>query len=76
VLLPRQDRRRRRLASITIPGASVHRSSPAWRTSVAEASVVIALDSRWSVQFGLFTSVWAVKINTQHGVTLSVWRTF
>ena len=60
----------------TVSGASANAEFPAWRTSVVEASVVIALDGRWSVQFGLFTSVWAVKTNTQHGVALAVWRTF
>jgi hypothetical protein len=38
--------------------------------------VVYALDDRWSVQVGLFTSVWAVKTNTERGVALSVWRRF
>src|SRR5271166_1865266 len=60
----------------TVSSVSTNRSFPAWRMSVVEASVVIALDNRWSVQFGLFTSVWAVKTNTQHGVALAVWRTF
>jgi hypothetical protein len=60
----------------TISTPAVNRSFPAWRTSVVEASIVIAIYDRWSVQFGLFTSVWAVKTNTQHGVALAVWRTF
>jgi hypothetical protein len=60
----------------TISSVSTNRSFPAWRTSVVEASVVIALNDRWSVQFGLFTSVLAVKTNTQHGVALAVWRMF
>ena len=60
----------------TVSGASVNRSFPAWRTSVVEASLVLPLDSPWSVQIGVFASVWAVKTNTQRGVALSVWRTF
>jgi len=60
----------------TVSTAAVNRSFPAWRTSVVEASIVIAIYDRWSVQFGLFTSVLAVKTNTQHGVALAVWRTF
>ena len=60
----------------TVSGASANAEFPAWRTSVLEASVVIALGDRWSVQLGLFTSVWAVKTNTQHGVAVAVWRTF
>jgi len=60
----------------TVSTAAVNRSFQAWRTSVVEASIVIAIYDRWSVQFGLFTSVLAVKTNTQHGVALAVWRTF
>jgi hypothetical protein len=60
----------------TVSSAAVNRSFPAWSTSVVEASVVIALDNRWSAQFGLFTSVLAAKTNTQHGAALAVWRTF
>ncbi len=60
----------------TVSTAAVNRSFPAWRTSVVEASIVVAIYDRWSVQFGLFTSVWAVKTNTQHGVALAVWRMF
>jgi hypothetical protein len=43
---------------------------------VVEASVVYALDDKWSVQLGLFSTVWTVKTNTQHGVALEVWRNF
>ena len=60
----------------TVSGASTNAEFPAWRTSVVEASLVLPLDARWSVQLGLFMSVWAVKTNTQRGVALSVWRTF
>ena len=60
----------------TVSTAAVNRSFPAWRTSVVEASVVLPLGGPWSVQFGLFTSIWAVKTNTQHGVALAVWRAF
>jgi hypothetical protein len=41
----------------TVSTAAVNRSFPAWRTSVVEASIVIAIYDPWSVQFGLFTSV-------------------
>ena len=60
----------------TVSAASTNRSFPAWRTSVVELSLVLPLDDRWSVQFGVFTSVLAVKTNTQRGAALSVWRTF
>ena len=56
--------------------ASTNRDFPAWRTSVVEASLVIALDAEWSLQFGLFASVLAVKTNTERGAALAVWRKF
>src|SRR5271163_1189518 len=31
---------------------------PAWRSSVVEASVVYALNDKWSIQVGLFSTVW------------------
>jgi protein XagA len=49
---------------------------PAWRQSVVEASLVYALDDKWSVQLGVFTTVWTVKTNTEHGAALAVWRNF
>jgi len=49
---------------------------PAWRQSAVEASLVYALDDKWSVQLGLFSTVWTVKTNSQHGVALAVWRSF
>ena len=60
----------------TVSSASTNPGFPAWRTSVVQASVVVPLDDRWSLQFGLFMSVLAVKTNTARGVALSVWRTF
>lgn len=56
--------------------ASTNRNFPAWRNSVVEASLVIALDAEWSVQFGFFASVLAVKTNTERGAALGVWRRF
>ncbi len=49
---------------------------PAWRSSVVEASLVYALDDKWSLQVGLFSTVWTVRTNTQHGVAVAVWRNF
>ncbi len=60
----------------TVSDASTNRDFPAWRTSVVEASLVLPLDDRWSVQIGVFTSVWAVRTNTERGAALAVWRTF
>jgi hypothetical protein len=60
----------------TFSTATANQNFPAWRSSVVEASVVVPLVDRWSIQVGLFSSVLAVKTNTERGVALSVWRTF
>ena len=60
----------------TVSAVSSDRTFPTWRSSVIEASIVYALDDRWSVQVGLFSTVWTVKTNSQHGVALALWRTF
>jgi protein XagA len=60
----------------TVSMKSTDRTFPAWRSSVFEASLVYALDDKWSVQLGVFTTVWTVKTNTEHGVALAVWRNF
>jgi protein XagA len=60
----------------TVSVASTDATFPAWRSSAIEASVVYALDDRWSVQIGVFTTVWTVKTNSQHGAALALWRTF
>ena len=60
----------------TVSSPSTNPTFPAWRQSVVEASVVYALDENWSVQLGLFSTVWTVKTNTQHGAVLAVWRNF
>jgi hypothetical protein len=49
---------------------------PAWRSSVAEASVVYALSKQWSIQVGVFSTVWTVKTNSQHGGVVAVWWNF
>src|SRR5271155_4927072 len=49
---------------------------PAWRSSVAEASLVYALNDNWSIQAGVFSTVWTVKTNTQHGAVVAVWWNF
>jgi len=53
-----------------------NRTFPAWRQSVAEASVVYALNDKWSLQVGLFSTVWTVRTNTEHGVAVAVWCNF
>lgn len=60
----------------TVSAVSTNPSFPAWRSSVIEASLVYALDNRWSVQIGLFTTVATVNTNSQHGAALALWRRF
>jgi protein XagA len=60
----------------TISSPSTNPTFVAWRQSVVEASLVYALDDKWSVQLGLFSTVWTVKTNTQKGAVLAVWRNF
>jgi protein XagA len=49
---------------------------PAWRQSVVEGSVVYALTDKWSLQFGVFSTVWTVKTNSERGGVIAVWRSF
>ena len=55
---------------------SSNREFPAWRSSIVEASLVVPLGPQWSLQFGLFASVLAVKTNTERGAAVAVWRRF
>jgi protein XagA len=59
-----------------ISAVSNNPSFPAWRQCVVQASLVIPIVGPWSLQAGVFTSVWTVKTNTERGALLSVWRTF
>jgi hypothetical protein len=60
----------------TVSAPSTDPTFSQWRQSVVEASLVYALDDKWTVQFGLFSTVWTVKTNSQHGLALAVWRNF
>ncbi|HXE25345.1 MAG TPA: hypothetical protein VN637_10700 [Roseiarcus sp.] len=60
----------------TVSMKSTNRTFPAWRSSTVEASVVYALNDKWSVQVGLFSTVWTVKTNTEHGAVAAVWCNF
>jgi hypothetical protein len=60
----------------TVSMSTDSRTFPAWRQSVAEASVVYALNDKWSLQVGLFSTVWTVRTNTEHGVAVAVWCNF
>jgi protein XagA len=60
----------------TVSMSTDNRSFPAWRQSVVEASVVYALNNKWSLQLGLFSTVWTVRTNSERGGTIAVWRNF
>ncbi len=60
----------------TVSMSTNNRTFPAWRQSVVEGSVVYALNDKWSLQLGLFSTVWTVRTNTERGVAVSVWRNF
>jgi hypothetical protein len=60
----------------TVSMSTNNRTFPAWRQSVAEASVVYALNDKWSLQVGLFSTVWTVRTNTEHGAAVAVWCNF
>ena len=52
----------------TVSAVSTDPTFSEWRQSVVEASLVYALDDKWSVQLGVFSTVWTVKTNSQHGL--------
>ena len=60
----------------TVSMSTKNPTFPAWRQSVAEASVVYALNERWSIQVGLFSTVWTVRTNSQRGGAVAVWWNF
>ena len=49
---------------------------PSWRQSVVEGSLVYALDDKWSLQLGVFSTVWKVRTNSERGAAIAVWRNF
>jgi hypothetical protein len=51
-------------------------SFPAWRQNVGEASLVLPLADRWSLELSYFQTLVAVKTNTERGAAVSFWRTF
>jgi hypothetical protein len=60
----------------TVSMSTDSRTFPAWRQSVAEASIVYALDDKWSLQLGVFSTVWTVRTNSERGGAIAVWRNF
>jgi hypothetical protein len=60
----------------TISSPSTNPLFPAWRSHVAEVSLVYALDDRWSLQIGTFASFATVNTNSERGAVVAVWRTF
>jgi hypothetical protein len=60
----------------TISSPSSNPLFPAWRSHIAEVSLVYALDDRWSLQIGTFTTFATVNTNSERGAVVAVWRTF
>jgi hypothetical protein len=60
----------------TVSMSTDNRTFPAWRQSVVEGSVVYALNDKWSLQLGLFSTVWTVRTNSERGGAIAVWRNF
>lgn len=60
----------------TVSMPSTNRSFPAWRQSVLQASLVVPLAEKWSLQVGCFATLVATKTNTERGGALAIWRTF
>src|SRR5271166_4287464 len=60
----------------TVSMATTNRNFPAWRSSTVEASLVYALNDKWSIQVGVFSTVWTVKTNSEHGAVVAVWWNF
>ncbi len=60
----------------TVSMSTDNRTFPAWRQTVVEGSIVYALNDKWSLQLGLFSTVWTVRTNSQHGGAIAVWRNF
>jgi hypothetical protein len=60
----------------TVSMASNNPSFAVWRQSVVEGSVVYALNDKWSVQLGVFSTVWKVRTNSERGAAIAVWRNF
>jgi hypothetical protein len=51
-------------------------SFPSWRQEIFEISMVVPLADVWSLQFGWFTTLRAVRTNTERGLVLALWRRF
>ena len=61
-------------ATVSMPSADG--SFPAWRQDVVQASLVVPLAEKWSLQVAYFTTLVATKTHTERGGALAVWRAF
>ncbi len=48
----------------------------AWEAHIGQASLVYALDDKWSLQFGGFGTLYRRNTNTEYGGLVAVWRRF
>ena len=47
-----------------------------WEAHKGEVSLVYALDEKWSVQAGVFSTIWRRNAASEYGVLVAVWRRF
>lgn len=48
----------------------------AWEAHKGQVSLVYALDDKWSVQIGGFSTIWRRNAASEYGAILAVWRRF
>ena len=49
---------------------------PAWEAHKGEISLVYALDEKWSLQVGAFSTIWRRNAASEYGALVAVWRRF
>jgi hypothetical protein len=49
---------------------------PAWEAHKGVVSLVYALDEKWSVQIGGFSTIWRRNAASEYGAVIAVWRRF
>ena len=49
---------------------------PSWEAHKGELSLVYALDEKWSVQIGGFSTLWRRNATSEYGAVVAVWRKF
>jgi len=60
----------------TISQGKGYNGFPAWEAHKGEVSVVFALDEKWSVQLGGFSTIFRRNAVSEYGAVVGVWRKF